>query len=79
MSVMHLQPAARVRGSRHRYAPTRGGLLRAGHRMRATLHEWHRRARERAELARLDDHELLDIGLSRADAEFLANKPFWKE
>ena len=36
-------------------------------------------ARERAELAALDDRMLKDIGLTRADAEFLSNKPFWRE
>lgn len=41
--------------------------------------QWRRRLRERAELARLDDRALLDIGITRADAEFLMNKPFWKE
>jgi uncharacterized protein YjiS (DUF1127 family) len=40
---------------------------------------WRRRRRDRAELARLDDRALLDIGISRADAEFLINKPFWRE
>jgi uncharacterized protein YjiS (DUF1127 family) len=45
----------------------------------ATFHEWRRRSRERAELAALDDRTLKDIGLTRADAEFLSNKPFWRE
>jgi len=40
------------------------------------LKEWRRRARERAELAA---RTLADIGLSRTEAEFLANKPFWRE
>jgi uncharacterized protein YjiS (DUF1127 family) len=44
-----------------------------------TLREWRRRARGRAELAALDDRMLRDIGLTPADAEFLANKPFWRE
>ena len=35
--------------------------------------------REREELAALDDRMLKDIGLTRADAEFLSNKPFWRE
>jgi uncharacterized protein YjiS (DUF1127 family) len=43
------------------------------------LREWRRRARDRAELAALDERTLADIGLTRADAEFLANKPFWRE
>ncbi|MGA8551263.1 MAG: DUF1127 domain-containing protein, partial [Stellaceae bacterium] len=41
--------------------------------------EWRRRARDRASLGALDDRMLADIGISRADAEFLANKPFWRE
>ena len=41
--------------------------------------EWRRRARDRAELAALDDRMLADIGISRAEAEFLSGKPFWRE
>jgi uncharacterized protein YjiS (DUF1127 family) len=48
-------------------------------RVLATFREWRRRAYGRAELARLDDRMLRDIGLTRADAEFLSNKPFWRE
>jgi uncharacterized protein YjiS (DUF1127 family) len=51
----------------------------AGSLVAATVREWRRRARERAELAALDEHTLADIGLTRADAEFLSNKPFWRE
>jgi uncharacterized protein YjiS (DUF1127 family) len=45
----------------------------------ATVRKWSRRNRERGELAALDDRMLRDIGLTRADAEFLSNKPFWRE
>ena len=45
----------------------------------ATLREWRRRIREREELAQLDERMLKDIGLTRADARFLSNKPFWRE
>ena len=45
----------------------------------AKVREWRRRSRERAQLAGLDDRMLWDIGLSHADREFLANKPFWRE
>ena len=45
----------------------------------ASLGEWRRRSRERAELGALDDRMLKDIGLTRTDAEFLSNKPFWRE
>ena len=65
--------------------PRRVGSRRARHarrsisgRLVATLREWRRRARDRGQLARLDDRMLRDIGLTRADAEFLSNKPFWR-
>ena len=45
----------------------------------STLREWRRRAHERRQLASLNDLTLHDIGLSRAEAVYLANKPFWKE
>ncbi len=77
MSVVRLQvgwaPHHRVARTRrrHRY----GWLRRAG----ATVREWHRRSRDRAALARLDERTLQDIGLSRAEAQFIVNKPFWRE
>ena len=49
------------------------------HRIAVLLREWRKRAKDRAELARLDDRTLADIGVTRAKAEFLANRPFWKE
>ncbi|HJU17331.1 MAG TPA: DUF1127 domain-containing protein [Stellaceae bacterium] len=45
----------------------------------ATLREWRRRSRGRADLAALDDRMLQDIGITRAEAEFLSHKPFWRE
>jgi len=45
----------------------------------ATWREWRRRGRDRAELAALDERTLADIGLTRGDAEFLINKPFWRD
>ncbi|MGD0641840.1 MAG: DUF1127 domain-containing protein [Roseiarcus sp.] len=39
---------------------------------------WTSRARERAQLARMSDRELQDISLTRYDARFEANKPFWR-
>ena len=45
----------------------------------ATLREWRRRAVGRRQLAGLSDLMLHDIGITRADAEFLASRPFWKE
>jgi len=43
------------------------------------VREWRRRARDRTSLAALDDRMLADIGITRADAEFLSSKPFWRE
>jgi uncharacterized protein YjiS (DUF1127 family) len=45
----------------------------------ATLREWRRRSYERRELASLSETTLHDIGISRAEAMYFANKPFWKE
>ena len=66
---------------RRRHAPVPRQRRAAGDiagRMLAKWREWRRRARDRAELAGRDDRMLKDIGLTRADAEFLSNKPFWR-
>lgn len=79
MTAIHLEP---YRDSPHRHYQrhaVRYALGDATGRVVATLREWRRRSRERAQLAALDDRMLRDIGLTRGDAEFLANKPFWKE
>jgi uncharacterized protein YjiS (DUF1127 family) len=41
------------------------------------LLQWYDRVRQRRHLQALDEHMLKDIGLTRADAEMEANKPFW--
>lgn len=76
--------AIRFEAAREQFAGAREGsmLQRASagaRRILATSREWRRRARDRASLGALDDRLLADIGISRADAEFLANKPFWRE
>ena len=40
---------------------------------------WRRRSVERDQLARLDDRELRDIGLSRSLIYWELSKPFWRE
>ena len=47
--------------------------------VRATLREWRLRRNGRLELARLDERMLRDIGLTRVDADYEINKPFWRE
>jgi uncharacterized protein YjiS (DUF1127 family) len=44
-----------------------------------TLREWRRRVRDRRELGSLSDSMLQDIGISRAQAVYLSNKPFWRK
>jgi uncharacterized protein YjiS (DUF1127 family) len=39
---------------------------------------WHERARQRRHLRSLNNYMLRDIGLSRADVEGEAAKPFWR-
>jgi|MDTC01.2.fsa_nt_gb uncharacterized protein YjiS (DUF1127 family) len=52
-------------------------VRRSFNRMVQTVDLWHMRARGRRDLARLDDHFLRDIGLSRDEAAREARKPFW--
>jgi uncharacterized protein YjiS (DUF1127 family) len=77
MATMHFD-ATRGRFSPvpHRQRRTRDGIV---GRVLATLREWRRRSHDRAELAKLDDRMLRDIGLTEADAEYLSSKPFWRE
>lgn len=46
--------------------------------VRAAFALWRRRVRERTELAAMNAHDLHDIGISRAQAEFEIRKPFWR-
>ena len=55
-----------------RFAPF--AVLRRG---AALLALWHWRARSRAQLARLDDRLLRDMGIRREDACIEASTPFW--
>lgn len=75
MAVMHWPPPRGFAGRRG----AEGALAGAARRMATRLGEWRRRMRDRARLAELDERMLKDIGLTRADAEFLINKPFWRE
>lgn len=43
-----------------------------------TLYSWQQRAMERQQLRQMDDHLLKDMGISRADVEYEASKPFWR-
>ncbi|RRU96736.1 DUF1127 domain-containing protein [Stutzerimonas xanthomarina] len=56
-------------------APAPGLLLQAWHKLR----RWNELARQRRQLAALGDEMLKDIGRSRADIEWEANRPFWDD
>jgi uncharacterized protein YjiS (DUF1127 family) len=43
-----------------------------------TLKLWRRRMRERAELARWEERDLRDAGITRASVQFEMAKPFWR-
>ena len=46
-------------------------------RVLALCRHWRQRVQERAELCRLDDRALRDLGITRVDAMKEADKPFW--
>jgi len=48
-------------------------------RLTGTLRTWRRRVEERAELARMSQAELHDIGVSSADQWVEISKPFWRK
>jgi uncharacterized protein YjiS (DUF1127 family) len=75
MTAIHLHSA----GTRHHRRDALDALSDATGWVFATIREWRRRSRDRAELSTLDARMLADIGLSQSEAEFLANKPFWRE
>lgn len=45
----------------------------------AQLSRWRQLSKDRAELARLSDDRLRDIGLSRADVLKESSRPFWDD
>lgn len=68
-----LRPIARMRREPMTISPRPDALSR----LAQTLALWHQRARERTALLQLGEHELRDIGLTRAQAAHLAKKPLW--
>ena len=44
----------------------------------SVVHYLHKRQRGRRELLELDEHLLDDIGLTREQAQQIANRPFWR-
>jgi len=69
---------ARIAPGRARRRAIGRSLGRALNFVHATMQGWRQRSRERAELARLDDRMLRDIGMTRGDVWQEINKPFWR-
>lgn len=79
MTAIHLRSCGGVLGAQDRRNAALDALSDATLWVLATLREWRRRSRDRAQLAALDRRLLADIGLTAGDRDFLVNKPFWKE
>ena len=75
MTAIHLQPCATAPAGPRHARSTRWRARPAGPRRCASGAGAPRAQR----LARLDERMLHDIGLTRADRDFLVNKPFWRE
>lgn len=62
-----------------RFLPSAGAAVSPPRRSwRATWALWRRRARERAELARMDERERKDLGITAADVSMEIAKPVWR-
>ncbi len=55
-----------------------GSFIRAVRKGFNLLYTWQDRAQERTRLAAIEDHLLSDMGISRAQADHEAAKPFWR-
>jgi uncharacterized protein YjiS (DUF1127 family) len=53
-------------------------LLTLFHRLRKAYGLAIERSRQRRQLLEMDDHQLKDIGITRAEAELEGRKPIWK-
>jgi uncharacterized protein YjiS (DUF1127 family) len=82
MSTLQLRSSfATLAGTGHRAAASAGQVGGARELLRnagETVLTWLERAQQRRHLRTLSDHMLRDIGLSRADVENEAGKPFWR-
>ncbi|WP_256830169.1 DUF1127 domain-containing protein [Pseudomonas sp. Pse1] len=62
--------------------PVRAGARTAGQRLRsavAQVNRWRQLSQNRAELARLSNEQLRDIGLNRLDVLRETSRPFWDD
>lgn len=62
--------------TRVRRTPSATSLFKS---LAGTAAAWRRRLAERALLARMDEREIRDLGISVSDVMMEINKPFWRE
>ena len=67
-----------ITGRQTQFAPSFGSVKHWTVAAVQTLLLWQERASQRHRIAGLDERSLKDVGLSRADAESEATKPFWQ-
>ena len=72
-----VSPATTMRRTEVAPEARHGGQEPAGNLWLAWLREWRRRSRSRTLLSELNGCMLKDIGVTYAEAEHEANKPFW--
>jgi uncharacterized protein YjiS (DUF1127 family) len=76
MQKLHLWRAVMAEIAHHSLINSQASAV--PHRVFATLGLWRRRIRERRQLARLSEHDLHDIGVSRGMLYNELRKPFWR-
>ena len=78
VGVGSLNDSARSEGRRDDGSGGSNALLQFSRRIMHVASAWRERARQRRDLARLNDRLLSDIGLSRADVEGEVTEHFWR-
>jgi len=74
----HLHATLALGNAGLRPQPSSGWLRNCASRPVNVLSLWINRASQRTALAELEDHQLTDIGRSRAEARRECAKPFWQ-
>ncbi len=67
-----------ITGRQTQFAPSFGSARHWAVTAIQTLLQWQERASQRHHIAGLNDRALKDVGLTRADVESEAAKPFWQ-
>lgn len=75
--TVYRKPQAPLPASRELTGAIAAAVLRAPVALFDGLLAWQHRNQERAQLLRLTDHQLRDMGLTREEAEKMARKPRW--